>query len=79
MSAKPKSKADDDAELAESLGRARAEAEAWLDRKAEELKALHPIIPIGWHRQQLMSRSFTIGCPCAAVIAAVELDGTKLK
>jgi hypothetical protein len=70
--AKAKSKADDDAALAESLGRARAEAEAWLDAKAEELKAIHPSIPLTWHRQNLMARSFAIGCSCLAVIMQVE-------
>ena len=68
--------ADYDAQFAEYLAKARAEADEWLDRKAEELKALHPSIPIAWHRNNLVARSGLLGCPCMSVITEVE-KGSK--
>ena len=61
-----------EADFAERVGEFRHECELWLDRKAEELKAIYPSIPIGVHRQQLMAQSHFIGCACMSVIEAVD-------
>jgi hypothetical protein len=50
----------------------RAEADAFIDAKAEELKAESPGVPIGVLRNILTNRAF--GCQCQAVLNLLEQE-----
>jgi hypothetical protein len=52
--------------LAERLTQARADAEAFIDGRAAEMKKECPTLPIGVLRQQLTARAF--GCSCRAAL-----------
>jgi hypothetical protein len=53
-------------DLATRIAAIRAEADAFIDAKAEELKAQTPGVPIAVLRNILTNRAF--GCQCQAVL-----------
>jgi hypothetical protein len=53
-------------DLTSRIAAIRAEADAFLDAKAEELKANTPGVPLGVLRNMITNRSF--GCQCQAVL-----------
>ncbi|MGY4160492.1 hypothetical protein ACVINW_006334 [Bradyrhizobium sp. USDA 4461] len=56
--------------LAERIGEFRAELDAWIDRKAEELKEDTPGVPLGVLRNLLIARAGA--CQCQAVQNLLE-------
>ena len=62
----PKSKTPPHEDLTSRIAAIRAEADAFLDAKAEELKAQTPGVPLEVLRNMITNRSF--GCQCQAVL-----------
>lgn len=62
----PKSKTPPPEDLTSRIAAIRAEADAFLDAKAEELKAQTPGVPLEVLRNMITNRSF--GCQCQAVL-----------
>jgi hypothetical protein len=56
--------------LHERITALRAEVDAFIDEKAEEMKAQNPGIPVGVLRNMLTARSG--GCQCRAYLDIVE-------
>ena len=65
---------DDEAALAERLTQARADAEAWIDARAAEMKLEFPTLPIGTLRQLIIARSFG-DCSGRAVLTHIGDEG----
>jgi hypothetical protein len=61
-----KSKTPPPEDLASRIAAIRAEADAFIDARAEELKAQTPGVPLQVLRNILTNRSF--GCQCQAVL-----------
>ena len=57
---------------AERIRQFRAEADAWIDSRADALAAESPGVPIGVLRNILTNRAF--GCQCQAVLNLLERD-----
>jgi hypothetical protein len=59
--------------LATKVEQVRAEAEAYIDARAEQLRREIPGVPIGVLRQQIMAGM--AGCPCRVILKHQNEEG----
>jgi hypothetical protein len=72
MKAMAKAKPEPEVSLADRIKQARAEAEAFIETKAREVKAQNPLVSIDWIRLNLAAVHRTGGCSCRLALKLLD-------